>query len=193
MTTSESVLEFWFGTADLSRSEIDPRSEWFRKNEAFDDEIRREFGAAVEQAGKGELDAWRASAATCLALVVLLDQFPRNLFRGTANAFARDPLALAHALHALEQGFDREIAPVARWFFYLPLEHAESLALQEESVKRFRALGEDTPGWDMVTDYAQRHLDVIARFGRFPGRNEALGRESTPEEAEFLKQPGSRF
>ena len=128
------------------------------------------------------------SARGCLALIVLLDQFSRNMFRGTARAFAADAKALSVACAALDRGFDQEAPAVLRSFFYLPFEHSEVLADQERSVALFEALG-DADG----LDYAIRHHDIIARFGRFPHRNELLGRENTPEESTFLTQPGSRF
>ena len=192
MADSEAILEFWFGSADM-KTKILPRKEWFAKDTAFDESIQKQFGPDIEKAAKGELDGWRSSSGSCLALVLLLDQFPRNVFRGTARAFANDSLALGHALYALDHGLDLEVAPVPRWFFFLPLTHSESLERQEDALKRFKALGEGTPAWQQAVDSAAKHLAIIERFGRFPGRNEALGRDSTPEELEFLKTEGSSF
>ena len=127
-----------------------------------------------------------------MALILLLDQFPRNLFRGTPRAFATDPQALAAARNAVDRGFDRHFLPVRRWFLYLPFEHAEDLQLQQQSVKLFEQLRDDAASASTI-DYAIRHFEVIQRFGRFPHRNQILGRQTTPEEAEFLNQPGSSF
>lgn len=189
--TTDDVLTFWFGTADLTK-QLGPRREWFAKDTAFDAEIEARFGSTMRQAAAGELDDHRQSAASCLALILLLDQFPRNIYRGTAQAFATDGLALGHALYALDHGYDREVAPVARWFFYLPLEHCESLERQRDALARFKSL-EGSPGAAMAVDFAEKHLAIIERFGRFPHRNAILGRESTPEEIAFLKTEGSSF
>jgi uncharacterized protein (DUF924 family) len=181
------VLDFWFGPEPGRR-----RRQWFVKDPAFDAQIRGRFLEDHRRARAGELDAWLAAPESCLALVILLDQFPRNLFRGTPEAFAADARALAAARHALERGFDAGMPPARRLFFYLPFEHSENLDDQRRSValaEPFRAL----PGFEDIHDYALRHLRVIERFGRFPHRNAVLGRESTPEEEEFLKQPGSSF
>ncbi len=135
----------------------------------------------------GGLEQWRSTPLAALALVVVLDQFSRNMFRGTPRAFAGDPAALAAATVALERGFDRLLSPAERIFMYLPFEHAEDLAAQHRSLALFEALDPND------LEYARRHHEIIARFGRFPHRNAVLGRESTPEEIEFLKGPGSSF
>jgi uncharacterized protein (DUF924 family) len=140
-----------------------------------------------EQAVRGELDRWRSTPLAALALVVVLDQFSRNMFRGTPRAFAGDPAALAAAASVIERGFDRPLSAQERTFVYMPFEHAEDLAAQRRSLALFEALDPN----DM--EYARRHHEIIARFGRFPHRNSLLGRESTPEEIEFLKRPGSSF
>lgn len=181
------VLDFWFGDTGQ------PRAEWFRKDERFDAEITRRFGALVDDAVAGRLAAWAGAADTALALVVLLDQFPRNMHRGSPLAFRGDALALAAARHIVESGLDQELPPVQRAFAYLPFEHAEDLAAQDEAVQLFTALATQAPALADMLDYAHRHREVIARFGRFPHRNEVLQRVSTTEEIEFLKQPGSRF
>jgi len=140
-----------------------------------------------ERAARGELEQWRSTPLAALALVVVLDQFPRNLFRGTARAFSSDSMALAAARGAVARGFDRLLSPAERTFVYMPYEHAEDLAAQRRSLALFHALDPN----DM--EYAKRHYEIIARFGRFPHRNVILGRESTPDEIEFLKRRGSSF
>jgi len=175
---ADEVLKFWF--------ERDRRA-WYQKNPAFDEEIRAYFLRPYEQALKGELKSWRSEAASCLALVILLDQFPRNMFRNSARAFAADPLARDAARVILERGWDKNMSVDERTFAYLPFEHGESPADQALSCELMKPLGEET------YRYAVRHKEIIDRFGRFPHRNAALGRVSTPEEVEFLKQPGSSF
>lgn len=197
--TPDSILSFWFGDSALALSSLDQRiSLWFGKSEATDATIRERFGAAIEAASRRELDHFADSPRGRLALLVLLDQFPRNIHRGTPGAFANDARALSIALEGIEKGHDRELHPVQRLFFYLPLEHAEDLAMQERAVELCRALhNEAPPGWDRYfanfLDYAERHRDVIAKFGRFPHRNAILGRESTEAEREYLAQPGAGF
>jgi uncharacterized protein (DUF924 family) len=183
----QEVLEFWFGSAPLQA-----RPEWFRKDAAFDETIRQRFGALVDRALAGPL-GWSATPEDRLAEIVVLDQFPRNLFRGEARAFAGDARALRLALDLIDSGDHLQLAPLQRWFAYLPLEHAEDLALQDRCVALFEALARDATGFDSALDYARRHRDVIARFGRFPHRNAALGRVSTAEEVAYLGQPGSGF
>ncbi|MGG6237053.1 DUF924 family protein [Nodosilinea sp. AN01ver1] len=195
MERVEEILRFWFGdSADPEGEYGQQRKVWFKKDSAFDDAIRQRFLGDVERAIAGELDTWRSQPRSCLALVLLLDQFPRNLFRGKAKSFAGDRAALATAYYALDRGYDQQVLPVERMFFYLPLEHSENLADQERSVEVVRSLhAADPEKLESTLDYALRHRDVIQRFGRFPHRNEVLGRETTPEEAKFLQQPGSRF
>lgn len=191
MSQVDEVLDFWFGQPD----EADygkQRSFWFTKKPEFDQELRTRFLTDYEQAVAAPLDHWKNSPRSCLALVLLLDQFPRNMFRGTAQAFTADPQALSAAQHAVANGFDQELLMVQRWFVYLPFEHSENFADQRQSVKLFATLSDD-PDNAATLDYAIRHYCVIARFGRFPHRNKILGRETTLEEAEFLKQPGSSF
>ncbi|HBL57831.1 MAG TPA: DUF924 domain-containing protein [Cyanobacteria bacterium UBA8803] len=189
--TADEILDFWFGKpdeADYGR----PRLIWFTKDPAFDADVRSRFMQGYQQAAAGQLDSWQNSPKSCLALIILLDQFPRNMFRGTPQAFATDPKALDVAHYALEQGFDKELLPVQRWFIYLPFEHSEDLEHQHQCVQLFSTLKDD-PDSASTIDYAYRHLRTIESFGRFPHRNPILGRESTPAEAEFLQQPGSSF
>ena len=185
------VLDFWFGAAD-SPERGRARNAWFRKSLAFDELIRDRYLRTWEVAVDGRLEHWNATPLAALALVVVLDQFPRNMFRGTARAFASDTVALAAAKAALENGFNGPLRTVERQFFYLPFEHAESMAEQRRSLDLFARLQAGLEGESWM-DYPRRHHDIIARFGRFPHRNALLGRVSTPEELEFLEQPGSSF
>ena len=180
---ANGVLKFWFDR---------DRKAWFEKNPAFDEEIRQRFLPLYELGAAAKLETWQQTPKNCLALIVLLDQFPRNMFRGSAKAFAADPLARAAAGMVLDNGWDKALTPDERMFAYLPFEHSESLADQERCLALMKEIAvfpqtADLPKW------AQAHLAIIRRFGRFPHRNAALGRESTPEETEFLKQPGSSF
>lgn len=192
MEAPETVLDFWFG-APGSPEAGTQRVEWFRKDDAFDRRIVVRFGATIEQALAGALAAWSATPRGALAQIVVLDQFTRNAFRGTARAFAGDARALAVARSMVAAGQDRALPPEQRAFVYLPYEHAEDLALQDESVRLFERLAADAAGFESMLDYARRHRDVIARYGRFPHRNAALSRASTPDELAFLARPGSGF
>jgi uncharacterized protein (DUF924 family) len=185
--TPQEVLGFWFGEPAGAT-----RAEWFRKDAAFDESIRERFGELHAEASRGELEGWRASPEPMLALVVVLDQFSRNIFRGDARAFAQDAHARECANQALARGDDLLVLPVQRMFLYLPLEHSEDLADQERCVELMRSLEAFEPTRGMV-EWAEKHRVIVARFGRFPHRNSTLGRESTPEEIEFLKRPGSGF
>jgi uncharacterized protein (DUF924 family) len=187
MSDPKAVLDFWFGNGGQARAE------WFRKDDAFDRLIAERFGALVERALAGELREWDAHPESALARILLLDQFTRNIFRGTPRAFAGDGLALAAAKALVASGQDAVLPPLGRSFVYLPFEHAEDLAAQHEAVRLFGALEASAPEAKGMLDYAVRHRDIVARFGRFPHRNAILGRESTAEEIEFLKQPGSGF
>ncbi|HJV60063.1 MAG TPA: DUF924 family protein [Albitalea sp.] len=183
---AREVLRFWFADGGL-------RDEWFRKDESFDALIRERFGTLVERAIEGGLLDWQDAPDAALARILLLDQFTRNIHRGTARAFAGDALALAAARSMVSTGQDLALPPERRAFVYLPFEHAEDLVAQDEAVRLFTALAHQAPEMNGMLDYARRHRAVIARFGRFPHRNAALGRASTPEEAAFLQQPGSGF
>ncbi|MBK8738180.1 MAG: DUF924 domain-containing protein [Betaproteobacteria bacterium] len=191
MAAWQPILDFWYLPPGDPRHHKS-RPEWFRKDAAFDLLIRQRFGAQIEQALVGGFLVWDSEPRGALARIILLDQFTRNAFRDTPRAFAGDPLALAAALALVGTGSDRRLTPVERWFVYLPLEHAEDMAMQERSVALFLALAAE-PEMEGIVEYAVRHRDIIARFGRFPHRNRILGRASTPEEEEFLKLPGSGF
>jgi uncharacterized protein (DUF924 family) len=158
---------------------------WFRKDAAFDDTIRARFLPAMEAAASGHLPDWEATAEGALALLILLDQFPRNVFRGDARAFASDPLARAVADRAIAQGFDQREPASERLFFYLPFEHSEDMTDQERSIVLVRALGDAD-----LLKWAELHADIVRRFGRFPHRNAVLGRTTTAAEQAFLDQGG---
>jgi uncharacterized protein (DUF924 family) len=189
-TLQDEILDFWFGPPS-SPGYGPSHPEWFRKSPSFDAEIRERFGAAIETALAGGFADWTAPRAA-LARVLLLDQFTRNSFRDSARAFAGDPLALATAEASIARGDDRALIPVERWFMYLPFEHSEDLAKQERGVALCTRLRNETGLADPLV-WVEKHAAVIRRFGRFPHRNAVLGRESTPEEIDFLARPGSRF
>ena len=191
-TSADDVLDFWFGPRD-GAAPLQARDAWFRKDPDFDRAIRGRFGAAVEDALAGGLQAWDASAEGALARILLLDQFTRNAYRDTPRAFAGDAAALACARALVEDWRDLPLVPMQRWFVYMPFEHAEDAAAQDESVRLFTALAQAAPGFEGALDYALRHRDVIRRYGRFPHRNAILGRESTAEERNYLSQPGAGF
>jgi len=183
------VRAFWFGEPATTT----PLAAWFRKDAAFDARIREGFGALVETALAGGLRAWDTTPAGTLARILVLDQFTRNSFRDSARAFAGDALALAAAQALVASGGDRALTPLQRWFAYLPFEHAEDLAMQRQSMALFTALAEEHPELADARHWAQKHFEIVERFGRYPHRNALLGRDSTPEEAAFLLQPGSSF
>lgn len=195
MATIDEVLEFWFDDVAGEDGEL---PKWFRKSAQFDAEIEERFGRAIEAARAGELDDWAQDARGALALVVLLDQFTRNACRGTPAAFSGDEKALSVTRRAIARGFDQELPTPERGFLYMPLEHAEDGEAQAESVSAFQGLVATAPEEhrdlaQMFLRYAKLHKVVIDRFGRYPHRNEILGRETTAEEAEFLQQPNSSF
>lgn len=199
MSDYEEVLAFWFGTLDPDgRAAPEISARWWTKDPAFDEALRERFGALHDEVLRGERDDWLESARGRLAAVIVLDQLSRNMFRGSPRMFAADDRALAMAEEGIARGQDRELAFAERSFLYLPLEHSEDLATQERCVELFRTWRDELPeelrgGADYSLDYAVQHRDIIRRFGRFPHRNALLGRESTAEELEFLKQPGSSF
>jgi uncharacterized protein (DUF924 family) len=190
--TAQSVLDFWFGPVG-DPGYAQPRAAWFKKDDAFDAEIARRFAALIERALAGALDAWQDDAASALARILVLDQFTRNAYRGTARSFAGDALALAAARAMVASGQDRRLTGVQRQFAYLPFEHAEDLAAQDQSLALFAQLERDEPALAGLLDWAQRHRAIIERFGRFPHRNALLQRESSAEELAFLQTPGSGF
>ena len=185
------ILEFWFGTPD------DPswgknRKAWWCKDADFDDEIRGRFLATHQAAARGDLDSWTRTAAGSLALLILLDQFPRNLFRGEARAYNTDSKARAVAQAAIDQGFEDGLTEIQRWFVYMPFQHSEGLDDQLHSLTLYDRLSEGGDNADTKKS-AQRHYAIVARFGRFPHRNSVLGRSSSEEELAFLKEPDSSF
>jgi uncharacterized protein (DUF924 family) len=195
LPVAQDVLDFWFGPPD-DPGHAQQRPQWFRKDEAFDASIAQRFGALIEGALGGAIDDWAGTATAplpALARVIVLDQFTRNAFRGGARAFAGDAMALQTARWLVASGLDRGLTGVQRLFAYLPFEHAEDLAHQRTSLQLFEQLGRDEPALANLLDWAWRHHEVISRFGRFPHRNAALGRISSPEEIAFLQQPGSGF
>lgn len=192
MIEVDEVLAFWFGAAPGSPDYGRTREVWFDESAAFDAEVHRSLAAAHEAATAGRLDAWAEGARGALALVILLDQVPRNIFRGEARAFATDEKARGVAGAAVARGFDRALMPVERMFLYLPFEHSERIDDQCRSLELFASLEAD-PATAGCLAWASRHYQVIARFGRFPHRNAALGRATTPEEAAFLAEPGLPF
>lgn len=193
MSRSEEVLSFWFGEPHEDQGYYDERRAlWFAHDPHFDQEIRDRFTSDYQSAARRELMGWQATPRGGLALILLCDQFPRNMFRGDPRAFATDPLAREVATQLLQAYGDRLLLPVERMFVYLPFMHSEDLADQHRSVGLFRQLAQECASLDAVP-YAMKHLEVIERFGRFPHRNAILGRPSSAEEVEFLKQPGSSF
>ncbi|GJG93307.1 DUF924 family protein [Cupriavidus pauculus] len=190
---ARAVLDFWFGQPGSPDWNVQ-RRDWFAKSDAFDARIRERFLATWQAIHDGEPDDWSVTPEGACARIVLLDQFPRNMFRGDPHSFATDGQALALARRMLSDGSDRMLpTPWHRVFCYLPFEHAESLSDQDISVRETSALRDDSAGKVDTVEWAIKHRDVIARFGRFPHRNAMLGRPSTPDELAFLKQPGSRF
>ncbi len=198
-SAAEALLDFWFGRGRLSDAELAARQRlWFTADPAFDAALRARFAPLVADAAAGALDVWCASPRGRMALILLLDQLPRNLFRGQPRAFATDPQALACTLAGIDAGHDRALSIVERSFFYLPLQHAEDLAMQERCVAMCEALVREAPparraSLEDFVVYAVRHRDLIARFGRFPHRNRVLGRAPTAAEEQHLAEGGERF
>ncbi|MCY4262494.1 MAG: DUF924 domain-containing protein [Candidatus Dadabacteria bacterium] len=195
------VLHFWFG--ELSEGELPDKEKqmtWWMKSEEFDYLVRRGFEKHVLLAEKGELSHWLEIPLGTVAFIIVVDQFPRNIYRDKRSAFSRDALALRACLEGIEKGFDMGIHPAYRVFFYLPLMHSEDIEIQCLSVEKYSALENEYASYPKIretlacsADFAGRHFDIIKRFGRYPHRNAALGRKSTLEEIEFLKEPGSSF
>ena len=186
-----SILSFWFEEG-IAPGLCEYRPVWFESTPEIDRQIDQRFRSIFEKAAAGELDHWTGSAPGSLALVIALDQFPRNLFRGGPRAFATDEMAKSIAIAAIEQGHDLALPPLRRIFIYLPFQHSENLEDQALSIKLFDSLGE-AKVFLFVQDAARRHREIIARFGRFPHRNTALNRKSSEEEGKFLADPEGRF
>ena len=189
---AEALLEFWFGSLTDGFADDAHRARWFSGGAAFDDDCRKDFSSLAARAADGDLDHWLNEARSCLAFILLTDQLPRNIHRGTPMAFAADGPALNAARNGVETGIDRELGYDERCFFYLPFEHSESLLDQHTCVGLFTQLRDETPnGFRHHTgsylQFAHQHRDIITRFGRFPHRNSVLGRASTPAELEYLE------
>jgi len=188
----QQVLDFWFGAPDSAEFGTQ-RKAWFVKDAEFDRRIVERFGPTIERALRGELDAWAQTPSGALARILLLDQFTRNAFRGDRRAFAGDAQALAAAIALVGSRQDESLPSVLRAFAYLPFEHAEGLAMQDEAIRLFTRLVARSPELASMLDYAHRHRLVIERFGRFPHRNTILGRRSTAEELAHIATPGTAF
>ena len=198
-TEIQRVLNFWFSDSELDAIKIDSRmNRWFGSDEKLDREIEAGFGDLVHKASKGALMDWAETPEGRLALIILLDQFRRNIFRGTAEAYARDRLALKICVEGTVNGHYKKLSPMQRMFFFMPLQHAESLKVQENSVRVYSTLAKrvsDTLKETFLTtaQFAELHRDIIERFGRFPHRNPALGRENTPDENTYLSGEAPSF
>jgi uncharacterized protein (DUF924 family) len=201
---ARGVRDFWFGALPLSAAQLNQRMRfWFgaessQVRQQRDDTIRRRFGALLERAAHGELSAWADGPRRRLSLILLLDQFPRNIYRGTARAFAYDDTALALTLSGMQSAADAALDVLERVFFYMPLQHAEAREVQDESVAAYRRLLTESPRelrefFEGSVRSAENHRAIVEQFGRFPHRNEILGRTSTPPEVEWLKKGGSSF
>lgn len=196
---AKNVLDFWFGEWPLSpKQNTDRTPVWFRSNQDFDYDIERRFGKLVSTARQGSFDSWAEGAYNCLALILVLDQFPRNLYRGQAMAFASDDKALQLARAMVQSGQLEQLGYTERAFALMPYQHVEDLALQQEGVQLYEKQAETAPEeWQKImlgyADFAQQHLDIIKRFGRFPHRNAVLGRDSTSDEDEYLRDGAERF
>ena len=200
MDAARQVRDFWFGKLPMTAQTLDQRIKfWFTEDmppqlrDRLDEKIRMRFGGLVERAGKGELASWADSPRRCLSLVILLDQFPRNIFRGTARAFAYDEQALAATLSGMQSAADGALDVVERIFFYMPLQHCEALEVQDESVAAYRRLTVEAPQelrsvFENALESAEEHRSIIERFGRFPHRNQTLGRPNTPQEEAWLRE-----
>jgi uncharacterized protein (DUF924 family) len=190
---ASAILEFWLGPeSERDAPAADIRRRWYAKQNEFDAQLRREFGHDLQRAGNGELDAWARTPHGLLALVILLDQFSRNVHRGSGRMFEHDDRALGLAKQGMERGDDTRLKAAECQFLYMPFMHSEAIDDQRRSLALFDRLARVAPGLD-CRSWAQSHHDIVARFGRFPHRNALLGRNSTVEEAEFLKQPNSGF
>jgi uncharacterized protein (DUF924 family) len=188
----EAILAFWFREVELSAPQIDRRMDiWFGEDDVFDHECKKEFSADVDRASEGQLDHWAAEPRGRLALILLLDQFRRNIYRGTVQAFAKDKAALKLCVEGAMEKKDKGLTPIQRAFFYMPLQHTESLKVQTKSVQIFGRLSEAVSAtyretFETIAQFAELHHDIVEQFGRFPHRNKLLNRENTAEEDEYL-------
>jgi len=195
----EAILSFWFKEQELSAPQIDRRMDiWFGEDAVFDHEVKKEFADDVERACEGELDHWAAEAHGRLALIILIDQFRRNIYRNTAEAFSKDRLALKLCVEGAMEKLDRGLTPIQRVFFYMPLQHAESAKVQAKAVALYNRLAESVSKtyqetFLTVAQFAELHKDIVDQFGRFPHRNKLLGRKNTPEEDEYLASDSPDF
>jgi len=202
---AQDVLDYWFGPDLTDPGQLQSRMRfWFGTGDPpeilqlRDESIEERFGSLTASAARGELDSWTHSPNRLLALILLLDQFPRNIHRGSSAAFAQDEVALQRCLAGIQDGADAALAPVQRIFFYMPLQHAESASIQDESLRAYRRLAEEAPAalqpvFDDCLRFAELHAQIIERFGRFPHRNAVLGRSGTPAELRFLEDEGLTF
>lgn len=196
MSKVKEILNFWFG--EDSEDPFQNQSRWWKKDPDFDREIRERFGADLKKAVDGEFNSWMETAEGGLALIILLDQFSRNMFRGKPESFMQDNQALEIVQYLIEQGLDQELSPVQRWFLYMPMMHSEDPEIHKKSLTLYKTLWQSGPpklkkALKSAFNYAEKHAAIVFRFGRYPHRNAILGRKSTPEEEEFLTQPGSSF
>ena len=197
MSDIKSIIQFWFGE-NIEAEPLQNSKKWFKKDPDFDANISNSFGKLLSRAGQGEFEDWKQTAEGSMAFILLTDQFPRNIYRNKKEAFSFDHLALATSKKGIEKELDKKLSWVMRTFFYLPLEHSESIDDQELSTSLFEKLLQEVPPKyndyaAEIFEYAAKHWEIIKRFGRFPHRNEVLGRSSTTEEKEFLKLPRSSF
>ncbi|NIV18821.1 MAG: DUF924 family protein [Woeseiaceae bacterium] len=195
----DDILMFWFEEKELSAPQIDARMDtWFGDDAKFDAAIKKEFADDVERASAGDLDHWAHEPRGRLALILLLDQFRRNIYRGKPEAFAKDKLALKLCIEGATAKMDKQLSPIQKVFFYMPLQHAESLKVQKKACEVYRHLAKNVSPtyketFEMTAQFAELHADIIERFGRFPHRNKVLGRENTPEEHEYLAGDAPSF
>ncbi len=195
----DAILSFWFKEKELTAPQIDGRMDvWFGEDAMFDQEIEAEFAEDVEKASAGQLDHWAHTARGRLALIILLDQFRRNIYRGTAQAYAKDRTALRLCVEGAMEKKDKGLSPIQRVFFYMPLQHAESRKVQAKSVAIYNRLADAVSAtyaetFMTIAHFAELHRDIVEQFGRFPHRNKALNRENTPEEEEYLAGDSPNF
>ncbi len=197
----DKILDFWFG--NLKENELpskEYRKRWWIKDHENDKRIKDHFGYDLDLAIRGELDDWKTTPDGTLALILLFDQFTRNIYRNTEEAFSQDKNTIEICINGIKKGFDEALHPVQRTFYYMPLMHSEDMSMQEKSIECFSNLAKEFATPESIAkmvsgsfEYAMKHYEIVKRFGRYPHRNAILGRESTPEEIEFLSEPGSSF